>query len=332
MSSPPLLRRLAYDPILDSVKLIAEAWDAGGLYQVGRFPACNRWAEWNGSYRDVLRSFLKGEYWQAPEAAHRLTGSQDLYRDGYRGYNSSVNFLTCHDGFTLYDLYAYNEKHNEANGWDNTDGASDNRGWNCGAEGETLDPQVNILRRKLIKNACAALMCSRGTPMFLAGDEFCNTQFGNNNTYCQDNEVSWLDWSLLEKNHEIFSFFKFMIAFRKAHPAITRELAGALCGYPSMSCYNGAGEPNITTDTKTLGVLYAGYLLEEGRDDLVYAVFNPYWEEQEMMLPQLPGSRCWYLNVNTGAGETGECYEAARPWIEQKIRMKPRSAAVFSAQ
>lgn len=203
---PPLLRNLAEDPVLKDVNLIAEAWDAGGLYQVGNFPAWNRWAEWNGKYRDELRSFLKGEYWFAAQAAKRITGSPDLYGGQYRGYNSSINFLTCHDGFTLYDLYSYNEKHNEENGWNNTDGADDNRSWNCGYEGKTDNPGIEALRKRMIKNACAVLLCSRGTPMFLAGDEFCNTQFGNNNAYCQDNEISWLDWSLLEKIEKFTNF------------------------------------------------------------------------------------------------------------------------------
>ena len=192
MNNPPLLRTLADDSILSNVKLIAEAWDAGGLYQVGSFPASGRWAEWNGRYRDSLRSYLKGDSWNAWDAAWSISGSGDLYggyydntHSNYAGYNSCVNFLTCHDGFTLYDLYAYNDKHNEANGWNNTDGANDNRSWNCGAEGETDDPEVLSLRRRMIRNACAVLMCSRGTPMFLAGDEFGNTKFGNNNSYCQ---------------------------------------------------------------------------------------------------------------------------------------------------
>ena len=205
MNNPPLLRTLANDPILSNVKLIAEAWDAGGLYQVGSFPASGRWAEWNGRYRDALRSYLKGDSWNAWDAAWSISGSGDLYggfynnntQNNYAGYNSCVNFLTCHDGFTLYDLYAYNDKHNEANGWNNTDGANDNRSWNCGAEGETDDPEVLALRRRMIRNACAVLMCSRGTPMFLAGDEFGNTKFGNNNSYCQDNITSWLDWRML---------------------------------------------------------------------------------------------------------------------------------------
>ncbi len=173
MNNPPLLRSLAYDPLLRNVKLIAEAWDAGGLYQVGNFPASKRWAEWNGQYRDTMRGYLKGDFWEANSAAWRICGSGDLYggyysegNNNYAGYNSCINFLTCHDGFTLYDLYSYNNKHNEANGWDNTDGANDNRSWNCGMEGDTNDPEVLKLRYRMIRNACAILMCSRGTPMF----------------------------------------------------------------------------------------------------------------------------------------------------------------------
>ena len=189
MANPPILESLAFDPVLGKMKLIAEAWDAGGLYQVGSFPSWNRWAEWNGRYRDDMRSFLKGDDGMAGNAITRITGSRDLYSPESRGHKASVNFLTCHDGFTLYDLYSYNEKHNEKNGWNNTDGDNNGHSWNCGAEGETNDPNVNGLRRRLIKNAFAALLCSRGPAMFFAGDEFCNTQFGNNNAYCQDNII-----------------------------------------------------------------------------------------------------------------------------------------------
>ena len=211
MSKPPLLQSLAFDPILGNVKLIAEAWDAGGLYQVGTFPSWNRWVEWNGKYRDDMRSFLKGDCGKAEAAVTRIFGSGDLYQERV-GCGASVNFLTCHDGFTLHDLYSYNEKHNEANGWNNTDGADDNRSWNCGVEGETEDAEINRLRLRMMKNATAVLLCSRGIPMFLAGDEFGNTQFGNNNPYCQDNIISWLDWNLLRKNKDLFDFFKFMIS------------------------------------------------------------------------------------------------------------------------
>jgi len=225
MDKPPLLQTLAFDPILGDVKLIAEAWDAGGLYQVGNFPSWKRWSEWNGKYRDDLRDFLKGGYWKAPEAALRISGSSDLYNPFERGTNASINFITCHDGFSLYDLYSYNHKHNEANGWNNTDGSDDNRSWNCGAEGDTKDPLILKLRYRMIKNAFAVLMCSRGTPMFLSGDEFCDTRFGNNNPYCQDNLTSWLDWKLLDTHRDIFEFCKYMIHFRRNHPAIRKSIA-----------------------------------------------------------------------------------------------------------
>ena len=295
ISNPPLLKSLAYDPILSKVKLIAEAWDAGGLYQVGRFPASKRWAEWNGRYRDSLRSFLKGENHMAREAAWSIGGSGDLYgdhRDGhekdYAGYNSCVNFFTCHDGFSLYDLYSYNEKHNESNGWGNTDGSDNNRSWNCGVEGETDDPEVLKLRFRMIRNACAVLMCSRGTPMFLAGDEFGNTQHGNNNSYCHDNEISWLNWELLEKNRELFEFFQFMIAFRHNHPVIRKTLPGAVCGMGLIHAHGVDADRHILMDgERTFGMSFAGYDRERGRDDIVYIALNTFWEDVEITLPRI---------------------------------------------
>ena len=341
MNNPPLLESLAFNPVLSNVKLIAEAWDAGGMYQGGKFPANRRWAEWNGRYRDCLRSYLKGDLWEAWTAAWCISGSGDLYggytQDGnerYAGYNSCVNFLTCHDGFTLYDLYSYNTKHNEANGWDNTDGASDNRSWNCGAEGETDDPEVKMLRFRMIRNACAVLMCSRGTPMFLAGDEFGNTQFGNNNSYCQDNEVSWLDWSLLEKNRELFEFFKFMIHFRKKHTVIRKKLPDAVCGLGSLNTRNEYGELNIEKEARMLAVSFAGYDSEKGKDDIVYVAVNPYWEDTRIFLPDLQGRETWYLCVNTyGDGEGRYVYpEGEEVRIESEFVMKPRSVAVFTTK
>lgn len=341
MNNPPLLESLAFNPVLSNVKLIAEAWDAGGMYQVGKFPANRRWAEWNGRYRDCLRSYLKGDLWEAWTAAWCISGSGDLYggytQDGnerYAGYNSCVNFLTCHDGFTLYDLYSYNTKHNEANGWDNTDGASDNRSWNCGVEGETDDPEVKMLRFRMIRNACAVLMCSRGTPMFLAGDEFGNTQFGNNNSYCQDNEVSWLDWSLLEKNRELFEFFKFMIHFRKKHTVIRKKLPDAVCGLGSLNTRNEYGELNIEKEARMLAVSFAGYDSEKGKDDIVYVAVNPYWEDTRIFLPDLQGRETWYLCVNTyGDGAGRYVYpEGEEVRIESEFVMKPRSVAVFTTK
>lgn len=332
MNNPPLLQRLAFDPILGNVKLIAEAWDAGGLYQVGTFPAWKRWAEWNGKYRDTLREFLKGGTWAAGEAARRITGSGDLYNGHYAGYNSSVNFITCHDGFTLYDLYAYNEKHNQENGWGNTDGADDNRSWNCGAEGPTDDKEVLDLRFRMIRNACAVLMCSRGTPMFFAGDEFGNTQLGNNNAYCQDNEISWLNWELLKENEDLFGFFRFMIRFRMNHPAIRRDLPGAVCGLPALTVYGNGGENRVDDGTAALGILYAGYDRKRGRDDVVYLAVNVYWEDVNIQLPELPKYLDWYAVVNTaGDGESRFCYRCGeRSRVDSGFRMRPRSVAVFT--
>ena len=342
MNKPPLLESLAHDPILGNVKLIAEAWDAGGMYQVGRFPAQKRWAEWNGRYRDALRSYLKGDCWEAWNAAWSISGSGDLYggfstdyEGSYAGYNSCVNFITCHDGFTLYDLYSYNEKHNEQNGWNNTDGANDNRSWNCGAEGETEDPQVLELRFRMIRNACAVLMCSRGAPMFLAGDEFGNTRYGNNNSYCQDNEISWLDWGLLEKNRELFEFFKFMIRYRHMHPVIRGKLPDAICGMdPIHSHYKNAEIMDIPRDARTIGVSFAGYDKERGEDDIVYVALNTYWEDVEITLPKLHRRGAWYLTVNTYGDWQGKyCYdEKDEVRINGSFIMKPRSVAVFTAR
>lgn len=337
MSSPPLLESLAYDPILGGVDLIAEAWDAGGLYQVGSFPSWNRWAEWNGKYRDDIRSFLKGDAGYGNAALLRIMGSPDLYPPEKRGDHASVNFLTCHDGFTLYDLYSYNEKHNEANDWDNTDGSSDNRSWNCGAEGETEDEAVNLLRLRMVKNACAVLLCSRGTPMFLAGDEFGNTQFGNNNAYCQDNEISWLDWSLLQKNREIFDFFKFMTAFRRKHAVIRRNTAPAACGHPWMSGYGFGQTPSqipelwngsCGPETRTIGVMFAGKDEDTGQDDVVYLAVNAYWEPRRIVLPLVPIECYWIPVVDTGRGPAaiidGEEILDRREYV-----CAPRSVAVF---
>lgn len=302
MANPPILESLAFDPVLGKMKLIAEAWDAGGLYQVGSFPSWNRWAEWNGRYRDDMRSFLKGDYGMAGNAITRITGSRDLYSPESRGHKASVNFLTCHDGFTLYDLYSYNEKHNEKNGWNNTDGDNNGHSWNCGAEGETDDPNVNGLRRRLIKNAFAALLCSRGPAMFFAGDEFCNTQFGNNNAYCQDNIISWLDWSRLEEFKEIHDFVRHMIQFRKEHPILRKMTKPSSCQFPEISVHNGTPF-NASTDykTKLIGIMYAGRNEEDTEDDIVFYCMNAYWEPLVMQLPVLPNGKHWHVDTNTNA-------------------------------
>lgn len=335
MANPPILESLAFDPVLGKMKLIAEAWDAGGLYQVGSFPSWNRWAEWNGRYRDDMRSFLKGDDGMAGNAITRITGSRDLYSPESRGHKASVNFLTCHDGFTLYDLYSYNEKHNEKNGWNNTDGDNNGHSWNCGAEGETDDPNVNGLRRRLIKNAFAALLCSRGPAMFFAGDEFCNTQFGNNNAYCQDNIISWLDWSRLEKFKEIHDFVRHMIQFRKEHPILRKMTKPSSCQFPEISVHNGTPF-NASTDykTKLIGIMYAGRNEEDTEDDIVFYCMNAYWEPLVMQLPVLPNGKHWHVDTNTNAEYfDGEDFTAKTELLGvNTIRVPARTTIILVAE
>lgn len=332
LSQPPLLRSLAFDSILGNVKLIAEAWDAGGLYQVGSFPSWKRWAEWNGRYRDDMRRFLKGDDFLAQTAAARITGSPDLYDPAYRGGNASINFLTCHDGFTLYDLYSYNQKHNEANGWGNTDGADDNNSWNCGVEGETDDPAILALRKRLMKNACAVLLCSRGTPMFLSGDEFADTRYGNNNPYCQDNLISWLDWSLLKKNKDLFDFFQYMIRFRKDHPVIRKDLEPSYLGVPAMSTHGPTpDETNFSGDSHVVCVRFAGYNEATQKEDLVYLAVNSGWFPVTLTLPELPEHYKWKVAVNTGDPKCQFFHKNSMPTVESKIFLGERSVIIFVA-
>lgn len=335
MANPPILESLAFDPVLGKMKLIAEAWDAGGLYQVGSFPSWNRWAEWNGRYKDDMRSFLKGDDGMAGNAITRITGSRDLYSPESRGHKASVNFMTCHDGFTLYDLYSYNEKHNEKNGWNNTDGDNNGHSWNCGAEGETDDPNVNGLRRRLIKNAFAALLCSRGPAMFFAGDEFCNTQFGNNNAYCQDNIISWLDWSRLEKFKEIHDFVRHMIQFRKEHPILRKMTKPSSCQFPEISVHNGTPF-NASTDykTKLIGIMYAGRNEEDTEDDIVFYCMNAYWEPLVMQLPVLPNGKHWHVDTNTNAEYfDGEDFTAKTELLGvNTIRVPARTTIILVAE
>lgn len=327
MSNAPLLQNLAYDQILADVKLIAEAWDAGGLYQVGTFPSWNRWAEWNGKYRDDMRDFLKGDIGLMPVAARRISGSKDIYNPVHRGDNASVNFLNCHDGFTLWDMYCYSHKHNEANGWNNTDGADDNRSWNCGWEGETDNENINKLRYRLCKNAMTTLLLSRGTPMFLAGDEFLNTQYGNNNTYCQDSPISWLEWNQLEKNREHFRFTRHLIKFRNEHPVIRKYMGGCSLGFPD-SWALGPDHTNV------LRVIFAGRNADNTADDIVCVAINAHWERQDCYLPELPHYLCWQIETDSSL----EIYKAGFPDTRDKkvrtngnmINMEARSTMVFT--
>ena len=332
MAEPPILQAIACDSVLGKVKLIAEAWDAGGLYQVGNFPAYRRWSEWNGKYRDDMRRFLKGDEGMAGTAITRITGSKDLYDPSERGKSASVNFLTCHDGFTLYDMYSYNMKHNEKNGWSNTDGDNNGNNWNCGAEGETDDPEVEELRRRMIKNACATLMCSRGPAMFYAGDEFCNTQFGNNNAYCQDNEISWLNWNRLEKYREIHDFFRYMIAFRKRYAIVRKTTKPAVCNLPEVSIHNGYPWNSGTDYTSRLiGVMYAGRNEADTKDDIVFYGMNAYWEPLDMQLPTLPNGMQWKICVNTFVPyEDGQDTALLGSFaFDSKLKVPPRTVVVL---
>ena len=334
MNNPPILEALAFDSILGNMKLIAEAWDAGGLYQVGSFPSWNRWAEWNGRYRDDMRCFLKGDPGMAGRAITRITGSSDMYDPTSRGYSASVNFLTCHDGFTLYDLYSYNQKHNEKNGWNNTDGDNNGHSWNCGVEGQADDPQIEGLRRRLVKNAFAALMCSRGPAMFLAGDEFCNTQFGNNNAYCQDNIISWLDWNRLEEYQEIHDFARFMIHFRQNHPILRKNTKPAACGLPMISIHN--GEPyreHTDFDTHLIGIMYAGRNADDTEDDIVFYAMNSYWEPLSLKLPELPQGLHWKIVINTNceyADDKDPEEQTEHNW--NHVQMPSRSTIILVAE
>ena len=335
MPSPPILETIAHDPVLGKCKLIAEAWDAGGLYQVGSFPSWNRWSEWNGRYRDTLRALMKGDAAAAPQMYRRIRGSDDLY--GARSAEASINFVTCHDGFTLHDLVSYNEKHNLENGEDNRDGSNDNISWNCGVEGATDDPQILALRTRQIKNAFTILLTSRGIPMLLAGDEFANTQFGNNNAYCQDNEISYLNWEDLEKHKDLFDYVRNLIAFRKAHPILrsaSYDFSHNDTGYPELSFH---GCDPWSLDESAPNMTFA-YLYAEGTqkyktegDSFLYVAVNEHWEMHSFRLPIIPAGMKWHLAFDS----SGESYAPGQERLldqPQDYTLGPRTSAVLVAR
>ncbi len=371
LENPPLLETLAMDPVLGRTKLIAEAWDAGGLYQVGSFPAYGRWAEWNGRYRDCIRRFLRGDPGQVPELAWRLVGSPDLYPD--RGPAASINFVTCHDGFTLADLVAYERKHNEANGEDNRDGSDHNDSWNSGVEGPTDDPGVLALRRQLVKSALAILLVSQGVPMLLMGDECGRTQQGNNNAYCHDGPLTWLDWDLAKVHADLGRFLTQLIAFRRRHRCLRHSLHpevydgeergragdhvtggaqprhdgdlpdGALLA-PGRRTADGerldvswhgvrAWQPDWSPESRSLAFMLAA---RGGgvADDVVYAAFSMYWEPLVFELPRLPEGWRWHRFANTAASAQTDAYEpGAEPVLEDQrvLPVDARSVAVLVA-
>ena len=334
LMNPPLLDSIAHDAVLGKCILIAEAWDAGGLYQVGSFPSFGRWSEWNGRYRDSLRSFIKGEAHMAPELYRRIRGSDDMY--GNRSAAASINFVTCHDGFTLYDLVSYNGKHNELNGEDNRDGNNDNLSWNCGAEGETEDAGVLALRERQMRNMLTILLTSRGVPMILSGDEFANTQFGNNNAYCQDNEISWLDWSQLEKERDLFDYVRRLIAFRMAHPVLRTDeywTGHNGTGYPELSFH---GTEPWQLDQNAPGLCFAYMYAEDHarfgteKDCFIYVAVNAHWEEHRFGLPVIPEGYVWRLAFEA-YGYSSDAGQEQRWEDFSGITLGPRTTAVLVA-
>jgi glycogen operon protein len=304
---PPVVEMIAEDSVLADTKLIAEPWDAAGLYQVGRFPYGRRWSEWNGRYRDDVRRFWRGEPGHAGELATRLCGSADLYESSGRLPRHSINFITCHDGFTLHDLVSYNHKHNEANGEGNRDGMDENYSWNCGVEGPTDDPEILRLRRRQAKNLLATLLLSQGVPMLLAGDEFLRSQNGNNNAWCQDNQTSWVDWTLATKNADFQRFVREMIALRKRHPALRRcaffRGTGPHGNQPADIVWHGLEpeRPDFSSRTRTLAFAINGrQLVPPGIvDSDFYVAFNAWREALPFRIPASPSGRTWRRIVDT---------------------------------
>jgi glycogen operon protein len=304
ISNPPLIERIEEDPILRNTKLIAEAWDAAGAYHLGKFP--DRWAEWNGKYRDDVRRFWKGDKNTAGYFATRITGSSDLYSLSANGPLRSINFITCHDGFTLNDLVTYSRKHNEANGENNQDGENFNHSSNWGIEGETDLNEINTIRLRMIKNFIATLFLSQGVPMLLAGDEFRRTQLGNNNAYCQDNEISWINWRLMNENQGLLRFTREMIAFRKANPAFRRSkfFDGGEANIDSIPDASWHGtkpfDPDWSISSHAIALLINGKYSEEVKNNRdYYCVFNASDNDLFFILPLSPSKRPWRLAIDT---------------------------------
>jgi isoamylase len=334
IKNPPVLWDIESDPTLAGTKLIAEAWDAAGLYEVGRFIG-DSWKEWNGRFRDDVRSFLRGDDGFVGTFADRLLGSPAIYGHKEREVEQSINYVTCHDGFTLNDLVSYNQKHNEANGEGNRDGADDNRSWNCGAEGPSDDPAVEKLRNRQVKNFLTITMLSAGIPMILMGDEVRRTQFGNNNAYCQDNEISWFDWRLLAKHADVQRFVTLLNARRRLRSteierqriSLNRLLRGANLTWHGVE----VGQPDWRMSSHSIA------LTVEIPDEktIVHLIANAYWEALDFELPQIGRPsiswRCW-INTALDSPQDIVHWEAALPAPSSAIRAEPRSVIVFFAE
>jgi glycogen operon protein len=324
LGDAPIFSEIAADPELGRIALVAEPWDVGA-YQLGRgFPG-RTWVQWNARYRDDVRRFVRGDSGVVPDLMRRIYGSDDLFpdnrADAYHAFQT-VNYLDCHDGFTLYDLVSYNQKNNWKNGHHNQDGMDANYSWNCGHEGDEGAPaEVLALRRKQVKNFFCLLMLSNGIPMFRAGDEFLNTQFGNNNPYNQDNEISWLDWNQLQANQDILRFFKNMISFRKSHPSLCRSRFWR----EDVSWYGVGQAVDLSPESRTLAFCLHG---ASQADDDIYVMINAYWEELVFQI-QEGQPRDWLRIVDTDQSSPGDFSESGLPLLQSTYEVGPRSVVVL---
>lgn len=327
LSSPPLIHLITQDPVLANTKLIAEAWDAGGLYQVGSFPGEGRWLEWNGKYRDITRRFIKGTEGESGNFASAMSGSEALYGK-WKTPSISVNFVTAHDGYSLRDLVSYQEKHNEENGEKNLDGANDNQSWNCGAEGETDDLEILKLRERQLRNFHCALMLGIGTPMILMGDEYGHSRKGNNNPYCQDNERNWFLWNHLEREQEFYRFFKLMIHFRKTHSIFHRKDFLS----PSDVQWHGREpfQPNWSQENRLVA-----YTLSDPIDNQsLYIAFNASFESVHLHLPPPLSHHRWYRVVDTSLSSPEDFSEIPNkhPLIKSVYELPGHSTFIAKSQ
>jgi glycogen operon protein len=337
MADPPVVEMITEDGVLADSKLIAEPWDAAGLYQVGRFPFGRRWSEWNGKYRDDVRRFWRGDADTISGLATRLSGSSDLYEPSGRRPVHSINFVTCHDGFTLNDLVSYDRKHNEPNGEGNRDGYDWNWSWNCGIEGPTTNPVIHGLRQRQARNIMATLLLSQGVPMILAGDEFLRTQNGNNNAWCQDNETSWVDWKLVEENKHFLRFVREMIAFRKRHAALRRRsfLYGAAGHIRPDIAWHGLvpDTPDFSTKSRLLAYTLDGSQTGREPDEDIFVAINGDREQAAALrVPGSPSGKAWRRVVDTSLSPPLDIVaEGSGPVVQAgaTYRLPPLSLAVL---
>jgi len=330
LTDPPILWDIDTDPVLAGTKIIAEAWDAAGLYQVGSF-AGDRWAVWNGPFRDTVRRFIKGENGTVQGVADAISGSPNLFGDPHRDPMRSVNFVDAHDGFTLNDLVSYDDKHNHDNGEDNRDGSAQNDSWNCGAEGPTDDPDVEALRERQLRSLFAVLLLAQGRPMFVMGDEVRRTQQGNNNAYCQDNEISWFDWDLVERHRHLFDFVARLLRFRRSSPFFRDERFWQHPGGADITWHGVTPHrPDWSDSSHSLAfeLIHA-----DDPSTHLYVAFNAYWEALEFELPRLPVTHCWALAADTAAPPPDDVPTTPRPLPDgtTSVIVGPRSVSVLGA-